>query len=372
MRSAIICFLICAAMIAGAQVTPTSKALALEQQGQWKQAEAAWREVIQGSPADGAAQAHLGLVLSREEEYAQAAAAYRRALALKANLPGVELNLGLALFKQEKLDEAIGPLKAAVAQSPDNMQAQLLLGMCYYGTAQYALALPYLKTAVAKTPGNLQLHTLLAQSCLWSKNYGCTLEQYRHILGLAPESAQADMLAGEALDGMNDTDGAIRQFEAAAKASPREPNVHFGLGYLLWKQRSYTDAESQFKLELANDPNHAQALAYLADIKIKQDDNAAAEPLLMKATRQHGAPRIAFLDLGILYASEGRHDEAIAAFQHAILMDPSEVDAHWRLARLYASMGRQQEAKAEFAKTNELHKQRDEPLAEKMAAPPAN
>lgn len=125
MRFAPICFFFLAAMFVNAQDAPTQKALALEQQAQWKQAEAAWREVIQQSPADGAAYAHLGLVLSHEEDYAQAAAAYRQALALKSNLSGVELNLALALFKQGKLDEAIAPLKSAVAKSPDNLQAQL-------------------------------------------------------------------------------------------------------------------------------------------------------------------------------------------------------------------------------------------------------
>lgn len=126
----------------------------------------------------------------------------------------------------------------------------------------------------------------------------------------------------------------------------------------------------EFKLELANDPNHAQALAYLADIEIKRNDNAAAQPLLEKAVHQTNPPRIAFLDRGILYADQDRRDEAMAAFQRAIQLDPAQVDAHWRLARLYASMGRQQDAKAEFAKAKELHKQQDEPLAEKMTTSP--
>ena len=42
---------------------------------------------------------------------------------------------------------------------------------------------------------------------------------------------------GEALDGLGKTPEAIAEFEAAAKISPNEPNVHFGLGYLYWKSQ---------------------------------------------------------------------------------------------------------------------------------------
>jgi Flp pilus assembly protein TadD len=41
------------------------------------------------------------------------------------------------------------------------------------------------------------------------------------------------MLAGEAQDEMKNHGGAIEQFRAAVKADPKEPDVHFGLGYLL-------------------------------------------------------------------------------------------------------------------------------------------
>src|SRR5256886_11154526 len=85
--------------------------------------------------------------------------------------------------------------------------------------------------------------------------------------------------AGEALDEMQDHAGAIEQFRAAVKANPREPNVHFGLGYLLWTQSQYEEAAQEFQAELANVPSNAQALAFLADSKMKLNDREAALPL---------------------------------------------------------------------------------------------
>ena len=75
---------------------------------------------------------------------------------------------------------------------------------------------------------------------------------------------------------------------------------------------------------------------------------------------------MAWLDLGIVLADEGKNDEAAQDFEQAIQMDPNGVDAHWRLARLYQSMGKTEEAKAEFAKARALHEKADSSLVKQM------
>ena len=123
----------------------------------------------------------------------------------------------------------------------------------------------------------------LAHSCLWSKQYPCVLDAFHQIVALNAESAEAYMLMGEALDEMKDTVGAIREFRAAVKANPKEPNVHFGLGYLLWTKGQYPEAAAEFQAELDNDPQHLQAMLYLADAKMQMNQPDEARPLLEKA-----------------------------------------------------------------------------------------
>jgi len=149
--------------------------------------------------------------------------------------------------------------------------------------------------------------------------------------------------------------------------SPREPNVHFGLGYLYWKMRQYDEAGTEFQSELANDPNHAQALAYLGDIEMKRNNPEKALPLLRKAVEQRNDLRIAYLDMGAILAQQNQHREAIAAFQQAEKLDPAQPDAHLRLGRLYQAMGEKVAAQKEFAKLRELHQKADEDIASKMS-----
>ena len=102
---------------------------------------------------------------------------------------------------------------------------------------------------------------------------------------LNAESAEADMLAGEALDELKDAAGAIEQFRAAVKADPKMPDVHFGLGYLLWSKGRYEEAVPEFQAELDNNPDHVQAMAYLGDAEMKLSHPEVAVPLFEKAIR---------------------------------------------------------------------------------------
>ena len=57
----------------------------------------------------------------------------------------------------------------------------------------------------------------LAHSCLGSKQYQCVLNVHEQIVALKGESAEADMLAGEALDAMGDSGWREKELRAAVQ-----------------------------------------------------------------------------------------------------------------------------------------------------------
>ncbi len=361
----------CIAQTSVASSTVRQAALALEQQGKNAEAESAWREILQSHPNDPEPYAHLGLLEARQEHYKEAVALYRKALALGPKLPSVELNMGLALFKNGDLKQAIAVfeplLKREPAASAQAQQITVLIGMAHYGQAEYGAAVPYLKRAADRDPNNLPLLMALAHSYLWSRQFKDVLNVYHQILTLNPDSAEADMLAGEALDEMKDNEGSTKMFRAAVKANPKEPNAHFGLGYLLWTQKQYPEAASELRAELANDPDHAQAMVYLADSQIQMNQPAEVRPLLEKAEKLDPSLALVHLDLGILYTDAGENQNALRELEQAEKLIPDDVNVHWRLGRLYRSMGNKAEAVAEFDKASKLNKAADEDLYKKIA-----
>jgi len=362
-----------ASCVGQAEASPDNQrqtAITLEEQGKNAEAEVAWRAFLASQPSNPEAYAHLGFLEARQQRYAEAIPLYRKALALNPAMPGLRLNLGLALFKAGELNQAIQifePLRKS--EPPSSAEAQrltTLIGLAYYGLQKYTAAVPYLKEAIASDPQNLPFRLVLAHSCLASKQFQCVLDVYHEILTLNAESAEADMLAGEALDEMNDHAGATQQFRAAVKANPKEPNVHFGLGYLLWTQGQYEEAAREFQAELANVPKHVQAMAYLADANIKMNHPDVALPLIKKTIEIDPGMEMAHLDLGILYANAGHRDDSLRELKVAAKLSPNDVNVHWRLARLYQVMGRKDEANAEFQKTRSLTKAADDSVSSKL------
>jgi tetratricopeptide (TPR) repeat protein len=363
---------VAASSLAQTPQPPTRQtALALEQQGKYVEAEAAWTAILKAQPQNPEPYAQIGLIEARQQRYKEAIPYYRKALALNPAVPGLRLNLALALFKAGELQQAIPEfealLKAAPPNSSDTQRCTVLLGMSYYGLARYQEAAPLLQQAADRDPKNLPLLLTLAHSYLWSKQMQKVLDVYHLILEIDPDSAEADMIAGEALDDMKDNEGSTKMFRAAVKADPKLPDVHFGLAYLLWTQKKYPEAVPEFQAELANDPNHEQALLYLGDTYIQMNRFADAQPLLEKVAALSPEFGLAHLDLGIVFMEAGHNDDALRELTLAVKQMPDDVNVHWRLGRLYRTLGRKDEARAEFDKAASINKAADDDLYQKIA-----
>lgn len=103
----------------------------LEKLGQWKAAEAVWRQVVRLAPGRGG-----------------------------------EGHLGLALLMLERNEQALPLLEQQVAQRPQDADALTDLGACHWRLGNDAAALDALRRAVAANPGRARPHEALVTTLL--------------------------------------------------------------------------------------------------------------------------------------------------------------------------------------------------------------
>ena len=82
----------------------------------------------------------------------------------------------------------------------------------------------------------------------------------------------------------------------------------------------------------------------------EQGNNDQAIEAFQKALadRAYPTPEKVYLNLGIVYSSQGRAQEAVDAFRKAVEIDPKYYDAHYELASVLDRTNRLEEAAREY------------------------
>ena len=113
-------------------------------------------------------------------------------------------------------------------------------------------------------------------------------------------------------------------------------------------------------------------MAYLADIDLQKQNPDAALPLLEKAIHDDPGIEQAHLDLGILYADAGRHEDALRELMVAANWPRRMSTCTGGWGGFTAAWARTDEAKAEFGKANQINKKADDALLNQIDAAAIN
>ena len=132
--------------------------------------------------------------------------------------------------------------------------------------------------------------------------------------------------------------GDARGLEQALRDGTAAPKVavdaRFRLGSLLLNSNRNADAEREFQLVLAQQPQHMAARINLGLALGRQGQTERAEKELRQAIQDH--PQIAgpHYYLALLLSGSGRKDEALAQLQQALAIKPDPPAAAELLKRL--------------------------------------
>jgi Flp pilus assembly protein TadD len=239
------------------------------------------------------------------EDYQSAERGFQSVLREEPRNVAALSNLGIIYSRTGRADEAITVYRRALRLSPDDKALLLNLGLVYLRQEDHARALPLFAHVVAIDPQHLQARQLLAVC--------------RAYLGqLAP---------------------AIRDLETLRAAAPHDENILFLLGFVYLKNHDSEKAKAIFEQMFeAAGPVRAEFLHGKASYEAAMF--LPAEESFLKVLQLDPRFPGVHLELGKVYISLRRNDDATRELKLALQENPGDTDASYFLGGLLVQESR--------------------------------
>ena len=225
-------------------------------------------------------QAEIDVKLGR---WADAKGVFTRLLAKDPNDASARLELGHSELALKEYQEAVNTLEQVVREAPATMLAHFFLARAYAGLGMTAEAAHETElhnqlvaragSVVPRDEREVEKATLLeARQMLTDGHEQQAVALFRsRAKGPNATAGEPYMLVGVSYLYMDRLVDARRCLEQALAVEPTVRDAHTYLGILALRQQDLPAAESQFDIELQNDPNSQLAAAELGEVRYRQD-----------------------------------------------------------------------------------------------------
>jgi tetratricopeptide (TPR) repeat protein len=303
-------------------------------------------KVLQIDPNSGRALALKGRLLAMAKQPDKAAEAMKKAAEIAGPQSAETVGYARLLMGLKRQDEAVALLKAATQKAPDYLPNWRLLGQIASADGNDAEATANLSKVLAKNPFDMEAGLLQSQIWLKTKETAKAVELLEKITKALPSryileialakaylSADDFRKAGEALDRI------LKTFPEAVEAIILRSGLFLKDGQPVEAIRL---AEPLYKAQPTN--RGVQDLLVSAYRAAKRPDDAV-EILRKQAIALPGDPEPQ-LQIGQSLLSQGKNQEARAAFSRALEIAPDHLSALSQLVLLDQREGKSNEAMA--------------------------
>ncbi|WP_395687187.1 tetratricopeptide repeat protein [Caenimonas koreensis] len=263
--------------------TALDEAIALHSAGKLKQAEAAYRQLLDRSPDNADAWHLLGGVYLQSSDFVQAEAHFRHALTLRED-PLFLLNLSRPLEAQRKWDEAVQVARRAIELLPESIDMRHRLGEVLLQAGRLEEAEQAFRAAIAVAP-----------------TYAPSWLQLGQVLGRRSQLEEAEKAHRKAVD--------LGLVSAEA--------LH-GLGVALQRLRKFDEAEAMFRRAIDTNADFAPAINGIGTCHLRRGEFAQAETALRRALEIEPRDIYTLNNLSMVLSDTGRRDEAETLLRRAL------------------------------------------------------
>jgi tetratricopeptide (TPR) repeat protein len=210
--------------------------------------------------------------------------------------------LGAVLVNRGHVKEGIRELERALAIRSTDSTAQMNLAMAYgqIGSSEKAISL----FSRLEADSRLQKHTLPS-----------------YVLAGYARSLAANRQVGPA----------ITKMKAALATDSQNAELHDELGSLYAQQKDLTHAQEEFASAIHLNPDLASAHLHLGLVMQAQDQKGGTSEM-MQAARLAPQNAVIALEFGKALAADGKDEQAIPVFRHALELDADSIEASYQLA----------------------------------------
>jgi len=279
----------------------------------------------------------------------------------------------LIASRRDELPAAREAIQQVLKASPQHVPSLLLAGEIEYRAKQFDQARDYLRRALKEIPGLPYAERLLAATYLHLGSPAHALEELQPLLSRGYKDPQLMAIAGEAYLGVGDFATAAQYFQQATAIAPKDVAARTRLGQVRFAEGDTEGAIRDLEAASALDPNVAspdlalvatflrlrdfdQALAAVAQLEKKQPNNPLVYNLrgiVYLAKRDMANARVSFeralqiqsdylpavSNLAMLDRIEKKPDSARKRFEAILEKEPTNEQALLGLANLVQSLG---------------------------------
>jgi cytochrome c-type biogenesis protein CcmH/NrfG len=308
-----------------------------------------FRAIIALDPNNIDALGNLGVLLYFKGDYAQAVPELQGALKLNPSLGKIQALLGMAQRRTGDLDGSLANLEQVfpkLAEKDIQIEVGMELVELYSGQQQLAKAARVLDLLRDKYPTDVGV--LYTSYRIYSDLAG---ESMLSLSLVAPHSAQMYQVMAHELARQGQMESAIRNYREALKINPDLPGLHFELAEALNTSDTQTgkeEAKKEYEAALSVNNLDEKSECRLGTIAYQAGDLKGSFSHYSRAVQLQPDDPEADLGLARDLMQMKETQKALALLEHAVHIDPTNAEAHFRLATIYREEGRAADAQREL------------------------
>ena len=298
---------------------------------------------------------------SKKGDYQEAAILFER---LENQSPGTTdalLQAGKCYVHLQEFDEAEKALREFVAKDHDSADALYLLGFVLHRENKPQDSLATYTKAAAITPPSGDDLKIVALNYVLLKDYTDAIHWLERAVQMDPRNKEAWYYLGRAYFTQSLPKDARRAFEMALTIDPKDARAENSLGLVYENEGNVEAATSAYRnaIEWQTEGPHSSEQPYLnlGNLYLSEERVDEAIALLQKSVALAPANAQAHLKLGVAYMRKGQLNQARTQLEAAVRLDPSDAPAHYQLGRYYRQVKNIDAAKKEFERVAEIEGQ---------------